>query len=363
MKPLCIYHGGCDDGFAAAWAVRHALKGEVEMHAGQYGREPPDVADRDVILVDFSYKRPVLEGMLKSGDVRQAMSILILDHHKTAQEDLAGIEAPHPTDCYDPRGWRSDWEQQCAWPVRAIFDMNRSGAGLAWDFFHTQRNGHVESRPRFIDYIEDRDLWRKALPGSDEFTIALRSYPMDFGTWDRLIAAGPDALIEEGKSIQRYYRLRVEEFKRGAYRSSVTVDGVEIPCMATNAPYFAASEVAGELAGTEGVQFGLCYFEGSNGDYLYSLRSRGDFDVSAVAKAFGGGGHKNASGFKAKEPVHRLAGLPSLKDVDWHVVRDAIGDCFDDGYIGSDKVIAAAFKSNGLIVAHQPDSSTLQPSS
>lgn len=350
MKKLCIYHGGCDDGFAAAWAVRHALGDDVEMHAGQYGREPPDATGRDVMLVDFSYKRDVLDRL-----AQKARTVLILDHHKTAAEDLAGYPEP-PVGPYNPDAM-NDRASVMGWPLAAycLFDMNRSGAGLAWDYFHTMEGGHIEARPRFIDYIEDRDLWRKALPGSDEFTIALRSYPQEFPLWDTLVRGGPDALVEEGKSIQRYYRLRVEEFKRGAYRSSVTVDGVEIPCMATNAPYFAASEVAGELAGTEGVQFGLCYFEGSNGDYLYSLRSRGDFDVSAVAKAFGGGGHKNASGFKAKEPVHRLAGLPSLKDVDWHVVRDAIGDCFDEGYIGSDKAIQAAFKANGLLVAHQPD--------
>ncbi len=32
---------------------------------------------------------------------------------------------------------------------------------------------------------------------------------------------------------------------------------------------------------------------------LWSLRSRGDFDVGEVAKARGGGGHKNAAGFRS----------------------------------------------------------------
>jgi nanoRNase/pAp phosphatase (c-di-AMP/oligoRNAs hydrolase) len=30
------------------------------------------------------------------------------------------------------------------------------------------------------------------------------------------------------------------------------------------------------------------------------LRSNGDYDVSAIAKAFGGGGHKNAAGFEVQ---------------------------------------------------------------
>ena len=55
-KVLCIYHGNCLDGFAAAWAVRHALGDEVECYKGIHQQTPPDVSDRDVFLVDFSYK-------------------------------------------------------------------------------------------------------------------------------------------------------------------------------------------------------------------------------------------------------------------------------------------------------------------
>jgi hypothetical protein len=81
--PLCIYHGNCQDGFGAAWTVRHALGDRVEFYPGIYQNEPPDVTGRDVIIVDFSYKRPVIEAM-----ALKAHSILILDHHKSAVADL-----------------------------------------------------------------------------------------------------------------------------------------------------------------------------------------------------------------------------------------------------------------------------------
>jgi hypothetical protein len=61
------------------------------------------------------------------------------------------------------------------------------------------------------------------------------------------------------------------------------------------------SEVAGELA--KKGPFGVVWFVRSDGKYQYSLRSEGDFDVSAIAKSFGGGGHKNAAGFEADELV------------------------------------------------------------
>lgn len=286
MNPLCIYHGFCDDGFAAAWVVRAATgPGLFDFHPGVYQTEPPDVTGRHVLLVDFSYKRPLLLDMAS-----KARSIVILDHHKTAAEDLAGFREPAPFQEWDRN--QNPLVEGDAEPVAALFDMNRSGAGLCWDFFF-QGN-----RPAFIDYIEDRDLWRKQLPGGDEFTIALRSYPQDFGVWDRLVKAGPEALIAEGQSIQRYYRLRIEEIKRCAYESSI--DGYK--CWIANAPYFAASEVAGELS--EKTSFGACYFEVEPRRWQYSLRSRGDFDVSEVAKTFGGGGHKAAAGFTVDAPVH-----------------------------------------------------------
>jgi uncharacterized protein len=138
------------------------------------------------------------------------------------------------------------------------------------------------------------------LDGANEFTIALRSYPQDFAVWDDLVRRGPKNLIVEGRSIQRYYRLRVEELKRSAYAARIGDDR----CYIANAPYFAASEVAGELCERDGAQFGVCYFEAEASRFQYSLRSRGDFDVSAVARRYGGGGHKNAAGFSADAPVH-----------------------------------------------------------
>jgi len=299
MKPLCIYHGGCDDGFAAAYVVKQFLGDEVEFYPGIYQQDPPNVTSRDVLLVDFSYKLPVLTAMATS-----ARSVLVLDHHKTAQEDMAGL----PT----ASSWREHLrEGYSPSNLRAVFDMGRSGAGLAWDFFISA------PRPEFINYIEDRDLWRKQLPFCDEFTIALRSYPQTFEAWDALfmpplgetnLGTGVRTLIREGKTIQRYYRARVEELKGAAYMAVLGGDH----CWIANAPYFAASEVADELA-DRGLTFGACYFELSDGRYAYSLRSRCAFDVSDIARKFGGGGHKKAAGFSSDKPVHSRTILKSAR--------------------------------------------------
>lgn len=73
-KPdICIYHGHCDDGFGAAFAIWKAFSGrDITFFPGIYGEDPPDVTGLDIAIVDFSYKRPVLVGMAE-----KAKSILV----------------------------------------------------------------------------------------------------------------------------------------------------------------------------------------------------------------------------------------------------------------------------------------------
>lgn len=267
-RPLCIYHGGCDDGFGAAWVVYRELRGEVDFHYGIYQAEPPDCTGREVLIVDFSYKRAVMERLAS-----QAKSVTVLDHHKSAEEDLRSLLGA-------PGG------------VIGQFDMTRSGAAMAWDWFHPGI-----PRPWLIEYIQDRDLWRKQLPGSDEVVMALRSYPQDFDQWTSMCEAGPAALRAEGKAIHRYYRTIVDSLKGNAVRG--VIGGVEVPVV--NSPFHFASELAGELA--EGEPFAACYWNHAHGT-TYSLRSReGGMDVSQIATQYGGGGHRGAAGFKTEKPL------------------------------------------------------------
>jgi len=90
MKKMCIYHGNCADGFGAAWVVRKALGDDVEFVPGVYGQEPPDVTGKDVVIVDFSYKYDVLRALAVA-----ANSIIVLDHHKSAADDLVRFEQFH----------------------------------------------------------------------------------------------------------------------------------------------------------------------------------------------------------------------------------------------------------------------------
>lgn len=284
MNPLCIYHHPCADGFGAAWVVRQFFgEGCVDFHGGVYGQPAPDVSNRDVIMVDFSYKRPVLDGM-----VQQAKSMLILDHHKTAQADLAGIQPPFgPTWKRHQENVYQDVCEGVSGNPYALFDMDRSGAGMTWDFFFPN-----DPRPALINHIEDRDLWRFALPRTREIQAAVFSFPYDFDVWDALFLADPSSLAGEGAAIERKHHKDIAELVAGTRRRMV-IGGHDVPV--ANLPYTMSSD-AGHLM-AQGEPFAACYVDTPRGR-TFSLRSTdAGVDVSEIAKAFGGGGHRNAAGF------------------------------------------------------------------
>ena len=64
------------------------------------------------------------------------------------------------------------------------------------------------------------------------------------------------------------------------------------------------------------VRLAIFMREQEDGKFKFSLRSKGDLDVSSVAISFGGGGHKNASGFSADtDIVDEIISKVSIKNV------------------------------------------------
>ena len=272
-----IYHGGCVDGLVAAWVARLKFAedsaDDVDCVPAQYGSEPPDVTGRDVVIVDFSYPRDALVRMADA-----ARSIVVLDHHKTARDALEGLPF-------------------------CVFDMERSGAGLAWDILHPGK-----PRPWIVDYAEDRDLWRWKLPDSREVNAWLQSTPLTLDAVNDAVAAGRDAALHAGRAVTIAQRRYIETAKSGARLAMVGSFG---PVPVVNAGAYCNSEVVGELA--VGHPFAAAWVECSDGGVLYSLRSSPDgVDVSAIAKAFGGGGHRNAAGFKTSRAVHFIPNTEAL---------------------------------------------------
>lgn len=259
--PLCIYHHGCTDGFAAAWAVRQFFVGQVDFFPGIYGEPPPDVTGRNLILVDFSYKRDVMLSLIE-----QAAGVLIIDHHQTAESDLRNLPSP----------------------TRTVFDMNKSGAMLTWEHFFPG-----QMPPILFDHVQDRDLWRFKLPMTREIMAAVFSYPMDFSVWDELMSRPTLQLENEGRTLLRKHAADVAALVENATR---WVHFGNLPVPVANVPWMYASDVGGQLA--KGNAFAATYYDDEDGR-RFSLRSEsGGADVATIAEAMGGGGHKHAAGFR-----------------------------------------------------------------
>lgn len=296
-KPdIVIYHSPCDDGFAAAFAAWLRWDDSVDYVPATYGRPPVDVAGKHVLIVDFSYKREILEGM-----AFVARSIVVLDHHKTARDDLAPFALEHSDGsagglCVEEvNGLLEDFAELGRPRIVALFDMERSGARMTWDFCH-----FGAAVPPLIRYVEDRDLWRFAMSDTRAFSLWLRAHKYDFRVWDRISAqlARPDdasAILLQATAIEGFYDQMIDRMAAGAFPH--TIDGHMVPTV--NCPGQFASDVGHRLLELNAAApFVATYSDRYNGRG-YSLRSEdGRIDVSAVAKRYGGGGHRNAAGFE-----------------------------------------------------------------
>ena len=89
-----IFHGGCCDGFSSAYSVwkyfqKNSLDEQLEkitFYPARHGASPPDVSGKNVVICDFSYDKSTLLNMIE-----KANSLVVLDHHKSAEKELAEI--------------------------------------------------------------------------------------------------------------------------------------------------------------------------------------------------------------------------------------------------------------------------------
>ena len=273
-KPLVIYHNNCPDGFAAAWAIDQRF-GPVDLHPANYGEEPPyeKAKGKRVFVVDFSYPRSFLEALSVHAD-----RLTLLDHHKTAEKDLEGLQ--EDLNLISPLD-------------EIVFDMNRSGAGIAWDYAFPGS----EKRPWLIDYVEDRDLWRFNLPYSKEVSLVIRTTPYTISAFSNLSVRDFQEIVQEGKGQLKYINHYCENVSQFAYNGRLA----GYSCVYVNVTYTGISDVLHKLLEDNPDYPMACgyFYDGITQKVRVSLRSREPFDCSQVAQKFGGGGHPQASGFVA----------------------------------------------------------------
>jgi len=260
---VVLYHKHCPDGFGAAYAAWKKFGNTAEYIPVGYG-DPVvhGLEGREVFMVDFCYELPGEVELL----ARITRRFVVLDHHKGARERVLSVP-------------------------EHVFDETRSGATIAWNYFHPD-----EPLPRFLQVIQDGDLYTFALPETRQMRAYISIMPHDFLLWDKTVAEFEQptkraSIIKKAAHYYEYYnaliRLSVDSAKRIRFEGYTCYFATTHPSM--------RSEVAHELCMKLPP---LALVVNAHPDGLgVSVRGDGSIDVSKIAEKYNGGGHASSAGF------------------------------------------------------------------
>jgi hypothetical protein len=268
-RPLILYHGRrCPDGFGASLAAWLYYGDSAEYRGLDHGeiQTADDLGDLDgraVYVLDFAFEPELLAAI-----EARVSKLVVLDHHKSAAEKLTGY--------------------QCRCGV-VHFDMNKSGARLAWEFFHPDK-----PVPGLIRYVEDRDIWKWEFPESPAFLAALEMEPRSIARWAEIAAFTPRGSRLHGPR-RRHGREIPEALCR--YCRQCPAPGLQRPAGLDGQLQRHVPQPGGRSAVPPKRQLCLhvaCQHQGRQSGPAFALRVQ----LHSLAEAMGGGGHAQACGFK-----------------------------------------------------------------
>lgn len=263
-RTIIFYHGGCPDGFGGAYAAWKKFGENAEYIPLTRDEETwPDITGATVYFIDFVYPKELMDTFLE-----KAGKLIVLDHHEGVREITESYE-------------------------HHIFDSNRSGATIAWDYFHEGTRA-----PRFLKHLEDDDLFRFADPDTRPVMAYLGVHPFSFELFDELAETLEDAdrretFLHTARAYAEYFNLFADIAVEKA--KLVSFEGHEV-YFATTHPYKPMKSLVGNLLAKKQGPFALVVAAHPKG-FGVSIRGDGTVDVSKIAQKYSGNGHPNSSGF------------------------------------------------------------------
>eukprot|EP00697_Spironema_sp_BW2_P003084 gnl/Spiro4/14121_TR7585_c0_g1_i1.p2 gnl/Spiro4/14121_TR7585_c0_g1~~gnl/Spiro4/14121_TR7585_c0_g1_i1.p2 ORF type:complete len:311 (+),score=26.73 gnl/Spiro4/14121_TR7585_c0_g1_i1:5179-6111(+) len=299
MKTVVMYHTRCFDGTMAVAAALKAIqdgkldcdpeKGLIPINYNVSAPEeffsdkedsPYSLAEaqlvEEYVFVDFCPKAATVERLLSDGH-----TVVILDHHKSAKEDAEKLEGEEG--------------------LSLFFDMKKSGAMMAWDYFHGEA-------PKLVHHVQDRDLWHWKLDNTKEVMAWLGSWaetddPQSYLDAILKFEFCESEVIEVGHMLTAQMNSAVEKMASSFRYAEIPGYGRGI---VVNAGVY-QSEVCEYLYDRYEVPFVVAYAGTRGGQFSLSFRSKQgaahSIDVTKIAAEFGGGGHANAAGGVAELEV------------------------------------------------------------
>ena len=302
MKITIFAHSHCTDGLVAATIMRYALQinnlVEPEVIFVKYGKEQEAIDKANlnsyttVYCVDFAFNRELTLELC-----RLAFKVYVLDHHKTANENLHDLKT--------------------IYNFYFIYDVNKSGASIVRDYCkqHLSLYSHIklnqkEILNKVVNMVEDRDLWLFKLPMTKEFAEYIFAYmqPNDIDKMSIILFKYSFDNLKEicqmGETIMNYKNNIIEKKLKSYVPVYFHVDNTKLLIINETQPDL-VSQLGNELCKRYNVPVCLYNISCSNCsnelNVSLSFRSMEHLEpVDVIARLFSGGGHRNAAAGSTK---------------------------------------------------------------
>lgn len=279
IKRLGFYHSKDMDGSFSGAVVKYKYP-DIELRGWDYRDEVPSFESMEgydeVILIDITFPFDILQ------ELGTRTKLTVIDHHVSFKKQVDDF--PFPVS------------------FEYIYDDKLSACELGFKHYF----GYI---PPIVELVGKYDTWRaNGTPEWETSVLPLKYFlygkvnkPEDVKDYWFISAEELyyedilDEMIEIGKSIMEYEK-KMDESKTTSYAFETEVyNGLKALCINTN--FMSSDTLASKFDSSKhDLMIGFAY-NGRN--WGISLRSvKGGVNVSEIAKARGGGGHENASGFQ-----------------------------------------------------------------
>ncbi len=280
-----VHHDDADGKCAAFWVSKSAFHDDgeaIEFIQMNYNKNFPlekIIPGEQVYIVDYSIEPDEMRALLAvAGDV------VWIDHHITAIEKYKDFE-------HNVSGIRMDGIAACMLTWVYLNRMTFGGIGEALAFHPNMCN----DAPAFVKFIADNDVWKFEHGDTTRyFCTALNSTDMrpDGEIWKVLVGRTGYTwkLVEDGKTMMKFR----DGWAAGYMKIGFDTEFEGHLCYACNLGKCNSDYFKSLPKGKYDILMPFVF----NGDcWNVSLYSE-KVDVSEIAKKYGGGGHKGASGFR-----------------------------------------------------------------
>lgn len=277
---ICVYHNPCSDGLLSAWCVNNVYPAiKYIKYKFQKFYDIEIFRDASIVFADCCPPLGQFENILAV-----ANKILVIDHHKTTIEVKTKYE---------------DHEK-----VEFVFDMNKSGCMLSWEYFNKDSNIDI---PWFISYAQDRDLWQFKLPNSKIINTGMYNSGY-FNNFENITKVHNgeltlDEVVKIGTIIEKYTDNEQQYMCNSAIEANF--EGHRVWLVTGNELY--RSDIGNMLLDKQfkdGNKPAFTVFWRYNlptNEFYLSLRGSDDRpDLTVICAKYGGGGHRNAAGCSVK---------------------------------------------------------------